>query len=213
MLLMDPTEAAEVIGARCGPSSAGDSPAIRAALRYITSAIEAILEVQTLEATRTTDVFLCTSKMQRACGLALTNAFVSPSTLTMVDGNGTSYVEGTDFRLGSITGVVQPIEDLQIGWYTVEYVSGFSVAYPEDPDTPLTEEDEAYLIAEGVPDWIKGMVIVLLVEWFRAKLLSPKLPDNIRMSDLMRALRNDLSRRMSGHYHRPRYGVLFPAPK
>lgn len=211
MLLMDPTEAAMTVGARCGPAVAGDSSGIREALRWITPAVEALLEVQTLSATRTTDVFHCIDSHQRGYFLSLSNAFVVPSTVVVTTYPGeVVWTPDTDYTVSGILGIVRPVYALALAQHTVEYVSGFSVAYPEETDEPLTEEQEAYLVAQGVPDWIKGIVVTLLVEWFRSKPLAPKVPDSIRMNDLMRALRSDLSRRMGGHYYRTRYGVLFP---
>jgi hypothetical protein len=210
MLLIEPTEAAEAIGAKCGPSVAGDSSGIRTALRYITPAIESMLEVASLEARSNVDHFVYSASDMLAYSMVLTNAFVAPSTVLVTDPNGAVLTPEADFRVASLVGRVSLTLPAQLGEYRVLYVSGFEVAYPEESDEPLTEEHEAYLVAQGVPDWVKGMVITLLVEWLRSKQLSPKIPENVRLSDLMRALRSDLSRRMGNHYYRPRYGVVFP---
>ena len=215
MLLMSASEAASVIGAKCGSGAVtSDDPVLLSVLDFITSRVEEALNVQSLVRGAHTDKFVLPA-MSVAQQLArtnrmlrLSNGFLAQDSLTLLDPNG-EVVEfddrgGVEHAYG-IVNLPRWIE----GVYTAEYVSGFE---PEEiPASPPTGYDPDKRVLQNVPAWMKGIVANYLVLWFKTTQLQPKVSKDLSYTGVLNGLRREVYAWVYGKYQRPRVGCVFPA--
>jgi hypothetical protein len=201
--LIDPTAAAASIGAKCTGSVGPDDSALLNILNYLLPRVEDAMGVASLTFGETVDTFdlpvLASGVQPRDARLRLSNGYVEnsedfPVTITGPDGLPVS-TWSIDLRLGVVI--------LAAGWkagsYTVTYSAGFSTPEVDpDIDPPLTP------LFEDVPLWIEGVVVTLLVQWYRVNQKVLKLPDNVRYGELMVPLQKDITTRVYMRYQRPR---------
>lgn len=211
MLLIDPTEASTAIGVKCnGQQPGADNAQLILVLNYITPRVEDALNVASLIRGAFVDSFYLTGMNARSerpiARLRLSQGFLTTDAITITDMDGLEIdpeaIELTDLEHGVIE-----LNTWEKGRLSVAYTSGFE---PTAMPVPVPEGFEAdRRVLQNVPDWIKGLVITLLVNWFRTTLVSPKLPQNVNLEALDRMLRKEIYLRVYGRYMRPRVNCFF----
>jgi hypothetical protein len=216
MLIMSPSDAAIAIGGKCGGSAPSDEDAhLIAILNLTTTRVEAALNVDSLVLGEHTDRFsLPTYEANHfptldpkdpKLTLRLCNAFLIPDTIVLKDADGvvvdTTGVIDIDFKYGLIH-----LTDWTKGVYTVEYLSGFE---PITPDPEPVGYDPCRRVLANTPDWMKAIVVDMLVQWYRTELLAPRAVKDIRYGQLAEALSRMLFTRIYSRYMRPRAGVIW----
>lgn len=216
MLLMTPAEAAQTIGAKCGGASPDSSdPLLLEVLKYITGKIEVVLNVSSLtQNTWTESVYLTPLpaywRGQREIAIRLANGFVSPDTVFVFDSNGDEIEEDHYKRIDNEKGIVCVEGDALVGKYTIEYVAGFPRANP--PDNPPDDFDYDALVLQNVPAWMRGLVALYLVQWFRVAKLNPNAPKDVSYRAVIDALDRSIYTQAYGKYQRPRQNCVFTDP-
>jgi hypothetical protein len=211
MLLIDPTEAALAIGAKCNGQQPADNEQLILVLNYITPRVEDALNVATLVRGDFVDSFYLTGMNARSerpiARLRLSNGFLTEESdiaITDLDGE---PIDAETIELYDLEHGVIELNSWEKGRYSVAYKSGFLPE--EEPTTPPEGYDPNHRLLTEVPDWIKGLVITLLVQWFRSTMLAPKFPQNVNLEALDRMLRKEIYLRVYGRYMRPRVNCFF----
>lgn len=208
MLLVSPTDVATGIGAKCGGSApSADDAAMLSVLRYITPRVEAALEVATLTRGSYVDHFAL-APMPRSDNpesiFLLSNGFIVPGTMVVTDPEGLvaagENVTGFNNEYGTVR-----LNSWRRGVYSVAYQSGFEFEAP-DPDS---DADPESAVLQGVPDWIKGIVVHLMVLWFRTAQVQPRVVKDLSYGQVDSAIRRELYTRIYSRYMRPRVAVTF----
>jgi hypothetical protein len=219
MLLVSVEKAANAIGAKCGASvPTSDEVALRGIINLLTPKVEAALNVHSIVHDYHTDRFILPykpypSRNPRAeppkVSLRLTSGFVIPDSVQVIDPNGDTVDLTSSTVQGEIEhelGVVH-LSDWGYGKYLVHYDAGFA---PEsEPATPGDGYDANERVLEDVPDWIIGIVITYLVQWYRNTVLAPKRNKEVPWALVEQGLIRDLNTRIYGRYMRPRDGVIW----
>ena len=216
MLLISPSEAATAISANCGGVSISDTDTgLISILELITPRVEGALNVESLtrgfgidrftlpayEAPRFPAINPPTPKLS----LRLTNGFVLSDSVVIKDSDGVAVDTGWLDKVNSDHGVVM-LKDWLQGDYTVEYVYGFDPITP----SPLPSGYNAdRRVLNGIPSWMKGIVVDMLSQWYRTESFVPRVPKDVSYGQLSTALMNILKSRIYSRYMRPRQNVLF----
>lgn len=214
MLLMTPTEAALLIGAKCGGASPdADDPLLVKVIGYITSRVEAALNVETLALADSVDSFELldmplyeSNKRERVAMLRLSNGFVARDTVFVIDADSNEIDPVYYSRVDNDKGIVY-LTNWKKGRYTVEYLSGFQPSALPEPAPDGYDPDTRVL--QNVPAWIKSIVANYLVLWFRVTQLQPRVPKEISYRAIIDALRREVYSEVYGKYMRPRMGCVF----
>lgn len=213
MLVMSPSEVTTALGANCGGGAVEDlDQTMVRILRLITPRLEGALNVESLTRQPFTDFFYL-SAMPRGCDpaqseLRLSNGFLVPGTISIIDPNGATVLSGTDADdvCDMQKGVVN-LSSWQRGNYRVAYQSGFVPGDDPDPKPDwFVEEDK---VLQDVPDWMKGIVVHLVSIWYRSVPAQIKAPKDISYAAVDQSLRRELYARVYEKYMRPRVGVIF----
>lgn len=212
MLIIDPKVLAAAIGAKCGGSApSADDEGMVTVLNLILPRVEDAMNVASLvRGTFTDHFFLGTpSRSDRESGkpaqLRLSNGIIDKTSLTVTDAN--NNVLATDvIALNDEYGIVD-VSGWGRGHYAISYQSGFEPTPIPDPIPDGFDPNSRIL--QGVPDWILGIAVDLVVGWWRTQKLSPSAPKNVSYAALDSALRRDIYVRVYGRYMRPRVGVIW----
>jgi hypothetical protein len=218
MLLIAPSEAATAISANCGGVAVSDTDAgMISVLELITPRVEDALNVESLTRGYGIDKFTlpayespkfpAVNPPAPKLSLRLTNGFVVPDTIIIKDSDGVAVSADEEWfdHLSSDYGIVR-LKDWLQGDYTVEYVYGF------DPITPSplpSSYNPDRRVLNGIPSWMKGIVIDMLTQWYRTESLNPRVSKDVSYGQLSVALMNVLRSRIYSRYQRPRQNVLF----
>ena len=213
MLIMSTSEAATAIGAKCGGSSPEDGdPRLSQLLTYMLPRLEGALNVESLVRGNFVDHFFTPAMPPYSRGerneqaFRLSNGFVLPESVVVTDPEGIVYPYAEVPSLNADTGVLR-INSWTRGTYSVAYTSGFA---PEPIPDPLPDPYNAEMrVLEGVPDWMKAIVIHLLVIWFRTAQVQPRWNKDLSFAQVDTALRRELYARIYEKYDRPRVAVTF----
>lgn len=213
--LIDPAKAALAIGAKCGGSVSSDNEAMLSVLNLLLPRIEDAMNVGALTYGESTDTFIFEQPARGLLGstyktgangeilekkrLRLTNGYVDSTQIVVTDPNDAAV---TDYRLDPVFGIVE-LPSWLPGDYAVVYKAGFKL-----PNPLPSEPDPAILV--GVPAWLEGVAVSLLMLWYRTELLTPKAPTGFSFGELIEPLHREVRTRIYGRYDRPRYGVVFP---
>lgn len=214
MLLISTTEAAAAIGAKCGGAQVSENePELAQVLLYITPRVEAAMNVNSLTRSYYRDRFVLpqmpaykpANKLPVETKLRLSNGYVVPNSLTLYAPDGSTvsdkYID-IDFNYGIVN-----VSDWLPGIYFAEYVSGFEA--PDIPASPPEGYDSDLRVLTDVPDWIKALVVHLVVVWYRVARLNPRVPKDVSFTAIMNSLRHELMSRIYSAYQRPRGGCVF----
>lgn len=214
MLLMSASEAATAIGAKCGAGSiTSDDPVLLQVLGYITTRIEAALDVKSLERGWHVDKFDLLEMPPRSYGsgpkvqLRLSNGFLAPDSLVLLDPKGEEVEFSAQEGVGNDYGIVT-LRSWVAGTYEASYVSGFE---PEAlPTSPPVGYDPDSRVLQNVPAWMKGIVANYLVLWFKTVQMQPKVSKELSYTGILNGLRREVHAWVYGKYMRPRAGCVFP---
>lgn len=210
MLLLDPSTLSTLVSASCGGRDSGESRDMVSVLRRVTPRVEEALNVATLTRGVYTDSFFLPGSGSRddRAGLRLSNGFVVPDSVTVIDPNGNPVSSDVmsedeiDYRYGVIH-----ISQWMRGRYKVRYTSGFEPAdLPASPPDWMTPDDR---VLKDVPDWIEALVANFAVLWFRTARISPKVNEKISYGQVDAAIRKEITARLYPRYQRPRVGLYF----
>jgi len=215
MLLISPSRAALAIGSQCSnPDGTGDESLLEM-LRLMTPKVEDALNVHSLTRGVFTDTFPAAySKYDLSKRLRLANGFVVPGSVTIAgvfDDSGVPIT--TPFSIDAENGIV----GLPSAYYTddteqvsVTYTSGFVVPEDTGPTDDVNVYPE-YRVLVGIPDWMSGATVTMLMNWRRNNLNTPAASKEYGfLPTLNAALIRDLYGRLYGRYLRPRDHVFFP---
>jgi hypothetical protein len=207
--LTDPSKIALAIGAKCGGTITSDNEGILSTLELLLPRVEDAMNVASLTWGETTDTFQFPAakpdQANETISFRLSNGYVAnsqdhPIVITDSYGNAAT-VFSADLRYGVVAA-----NGLKAGTWTIRYFAGFDVPVVDpDVDPPLP------VIFAGVPAWIDGLIVALLVLWYRTEKLNPMVPQNYRYGELIAPLRREVYARIYGRYMRPRFGVEFPS--
>lgn len=216
MLIIDPSKVAVAVGAKCGGKTPdSNDEQIITILNLILPRIEDAMNVASLVRGNFTDSFYLSkpSRRQRAdererIQLRLSNGYVDPTSIVVTgsDGNAVAHeivtVETSDAEFGIVN-----LSSWERGAYRVAYTSGFKPSDP--PQDPPEGYDPNSRVLQNVPDWITGLAIDLVVQWWRTQNINPSVPKAASYAALDSALRRDIYVRVYGRYMRPRVGVIW----
>ena len=212
-LILSPTDAALLIGAKCGTSAPdSDDEALVGILTGLTSRLAAAMNVDSLEEGTHLDRFYLDTpgpmpvRGPRIVQVRLSNGYVDPTSFVLRDEDGEivtdTDVVPTEEQTDSIYGVVD-FSCWQRGYYSLQYTSGFALP----PDAP--PEDAEVQVLVGTPEWMKHVVVSFLVIWYRTVRLAPRMPKGAAMDNLMEPLYRELQSRVYESYQRPRTGLVW----
>ena len=210
MLLIDPVEAALAIAANCN-GAVGDNEQLILVLKYVTPRIEDAMNVASLVRGDFIDSFYLPAMNSRCdrqiARLRLSNGYLlggAPLTITDSDGEAIdpTFIELVDEENGVIE-----LNQWTKGRWSVAYTSGFEVPALPDPLPDGYDPDARVLLA--VPEWIHALCAALVIQWYRASVVSPKLPKNVSLTALDQMLRKEIYMRVYGRYLRPRVNCFF----
>lgn len=205
-LIVSPADAALLIGAKCGGATPdATDPQLLAILSGLTGRLAAAMNVNSLEYDTYTDRFyleqMPSSRGPRGpvkTSVRLSNGFVDSSSFILYDEDG-EVVTGTDVTpMAMQTDAVYGIVDFKCwdrGYYSLVYEAGFGA----DENSVLTD----------TPEWMKHVVTLYLVTWYRAIFLQPKSPKDMSHAALMTSLQRELHARVYEKYQRPRAGLVW----
>lgn len=203
-LIVTPTEAAALIGGKCGGSSPDfDDPGLLSILETFTTKLTAAMDVTSLSRGTHLDRFYLNEKPAstprgpNTVRVRLSNAYLVADSLIYRDEDGEELEAPTAEKIDLVYGVVE-IADWSRGYYSLEYQSGFEVVENSDP-----------AIYAGTPDWMKPVISAYLVSWYRTMFLSPRVPKNISYEQLMAALYREIQGLIYSQYQRPRLDVVW----
>ncbi len=214
MILMSPADAALAIGAKCGGSSPGDTdPEMIAILRHITTQVENLLGVETLTYGSFTDRVSLTDKIPHGgslmqstvkASIRLRNAFLDAEVpLVVTDPNGYAVTLETYVRTNNEKGMLF-LSSWCRGDYLVNYSGGFH---------PAEEPDGQDAVLQGIPEWMKLIVVDCLVLWYRVARIALKPgAENFSYEQVMREIRREIAGAVYMRYDRPRLDVVFGQP-
>lgn len=216
MLLMSPSEAALAIGGKCGGSAPTDEDTqLIAILDILTSRVEIALNVDSLVLAEHVDRavfpyynlpnFPAIEPPDPKLRIRLCNGFLVPDTVVIKDADGVVVDTTGLIDVDRDMGVVN-LSEWDRGIHTIEYLSGFE---PITPDPEPTAYDPCHRVLAGIPTWIKGIVVDMLVQWYRTEVLVPRAVKDIRYGQLSLALDKILMSRIYSRYMRPRVGVTW----
>lgn len=223
MLLMSPGEASLSIGAACaGSCPEQEDPGLVQILALLTPKVEASLNVGTLTRGDFTDIFdlprmpAYVEYERRSISLRLTNGFLTadPTDLVITDYAGrelddTTY-PGIEIRVRRDLGTIE-LDKWIYGKYTVEYVAGFE---PEDPPSPAPAGYNAdRRVLQGIPDWMKAIVVQYLTQWYRTTVITPKLPKDASLEFVANMIYRSIQASVYGVYQRPRAVHIWGIPQ
>lgn len=220
MLLIDPAEAALAIGAKCNGSSPDSSdPFYVNVIDYITSRVEAILNVGSLTSGYHVDRFdlppmpaVGYNRTQKV-RLRLCNGFLVQDSWSIALADETPVDETDAGAVMDLKDGVLTLTKWRGGAYLVSYVSGFDPAEATAEEQAEEGYDPEKRVLQNIPAWMKALVIHYLVLWFRTTLVNPKVPDGVSYRALVDSLRREVQAWSYGSYLRPRADCVFGAPQ
>lgn len=211
MLLVNPTTVAELIRATCGGRTpAGDDKDLYAVLRYLTPRVESALNVDSLSRGVFTDTFFLPSQGSsgRPLGLRLSNGFIVPDSIQVLDASGNEVSADSRDLLGDdLENGVVSVASWARGRCIVKYESGFEIADLPTPAPEWMTPDDRILV--GVPDWMVSVITHFLVLLYRTARAAPTVNEKISYGQVDLAIRRELHARIYERYMRPRVGLIF----
>lgn len=216
MLLMSPADAAIAIGVKCGGSSpSADDPQLLFILGFLTSRIENSLETDSLTRRENVDRFelrdmplSIPTDCERSITLRTTSAFMVAGSISISDSNGEEVPASDIIDIDHQYGMVKLRNWLRGGYY-VSYLAGFEPT--EEPADPPIGYDPEQRILVGVPDWIKSIVVAVLVLWFRTSYKAVTSIKGVGYGASQDALIREIATRVYGRWLRERHAVIFGA--
>ena len=216
-LIISPSDAALLIGAKCGGAAPDtDDPQLLALLAGMTERLAAAMNVNTLVRGTFMDRFYLDrmpeqypSRGPRKVSVRLSNAYLVGESFTLYDEDG-EEVTDTDVvpnaaRTDAKYGVID-FTTWDRGYYTLEYDAGFELPDPTPVGKPLAAPLPVLI---DTPEWMRHVVTMFLVSWYRAIVLQPKTPKDMNHTALMTSLQRELQSRIYEAYQRPRAGLVW----
>ena len=207
--LIDPIVAATAIGARCGSAPDPADEGLLNILSLLTPRVEDAMNVASLVYGETTDAFSLNRLLVNSrtasnapVELRLANGYLDAAVPVVVTGPDGVEVDPTTYKVDRRYGMVS-LTKFDIGEYSVVYTAGFHPV-PVDPENP-----DAPRVLQNTPDWIKGLVVTMLILWYRTMVMAPKAPQGFRFDAIIQPILRDLAQRVVGRYNRPRQLVEF----
>jgi len=192
--LLTPQQIMDALGA-AGCAKPGEQPIdmYKTALGMVLSRVEGLMNVRTLVRGTYTDTFTVIDHRQTGQLLRLSNALLPLPMVCTLSDDGGNPIEG--LKVDRHYGIVRTGR-LRGGEFTCTYMSGLAV--------------DADGFFQDVPNWLTSIAINCIVLWYRLGMLSPKVPEGVSYSALMRATVGELQTRVYETYMRPRVDVLWP---
>lgn len=216
MLLIAPSEASLAIGAKCGGTALTDEDAqLIYILDLLTPRMEDALNVNSLTMAEHIDrfefpryqapTFPQLNPQDPKLTLRLSNGFIVRDTLLIRDADGvevdTTDLIDIDFNYGIVN-----LTDWDKGVYTVDYLSGFE---PITPDPLPTGYDPCKRVLDGIPSWMRSIVIDFLVQWYRTEFLTPRVVKDVSYGQMSEALQRMIRTKVYSRYQRPRQDCVW----
>lgn len=210
MLLISPDEVSQVTGVSCGGSGAGGSAeaALIAVLGKITPRLEDAMNVASLLRGNFTDFFSLSGRNAEPIVLRLSNGYVVDGSVKLHNSEGVeidaSAIDFIDYEYGTVT-----LSRALRGRVAVTYTSGFEAKPEPEPAPGDTVPPVNTWILQGVPEWMKALASLYLVEWYRTARVSPSIPKGVSISAMDSSLRRHVHVRTYERYMRPRVNVVW----
>lgn len=209
MLLITPEEASIATGASCGGSGGGSAEAaLIAILGKMLPRLEDAMNVATLVRGNFTDYFTLAGRVAQPIVLRLHNGYVVDGTVKLLDAEGSeidaSAIDFTDLENGTVT-LARPLR----GKVAVQYTSGFEAKPSKEPAPGEQPPPINEWVLQDVPEWMKALASLYLVEWFRTARVSPNIPKSVSLSAMESSLRRHINIRTYERYMRPRVNVVW----
>lgn len=214
---MSPSEAALLIATKCGGSApSSDDAQLLSILKALTHRLEAALNVESLPQVTTVDKFDLLEMppysshhlvQTRIAGMRLTNAFLAADSTTILDPDGVEVEADDIYSIDRNYGIVT-LSSWERGIYTVTYTAGYAPETAPDPAPEGYDADARVL--QGIPEWMKAIVVHFLVAWFRTVFLAPRVNKDMSYEGQMRALWVETRNWVYSKYQRPRASLTFP---
>lgn len=209
MLLVDPKVALSVIDMQCKTTTGTALDNLTEQIRFLTARVAAVLETDSLEYGTYRDTFQAPQgRYQPSYGFRLSRAFLTSAPVISVQEMRHPLVQ-MEYGVVNHSGYLWE-EDAPI---TAQYTAGFHVQERNAQNEAQVPEDPEYRLAVGVPEWLRNVAILTLVDWRRTGFSLPALPKERGANaqiELNQRVDRDLRIRVYGRYTRPRHRLLWP---
>lgn len=209
MLLISPDEVSQATGVTCGGGAGGSAEAaLITILGKILPRLEDAMNVATLLRGNFTDYFSLSGRNAEPIVLRLSNGYVVEGSVMLHDSEGgtidASAIDFIDYEYGTVNLARQ-----MRGRVAVSYSSGFEAKPVPEPAEGQEPPPLNAWVLQNVPEWMKALASLYLVEWYRTARVAPQIPKGVSLSAMEASLRRHVHVRTYERYMRPRVNVVW----